>query len=74
MSINWAYVSEELPVDNEPVIIKIGNVIQYIVYILSTDDSDEQLCFTPNYFDPDENTTIPINKVECWVYVEDIDP
>ena len=73
MSIDWVYVSEELPVDNAPVLLKIGSTIQHIIYILDTGDLDDQLCFTPNYFDPDENSTIPVNFVKCWIYVENIE-
>ena len=63
--INWVIAADELPAENEPVLLRNGSVVQHISYCW------DGVVFTPYFFENDE-ILVPSRDVHSWVYVDDL--
>ena len=72
MGITFNDVSEELPLYGEPVLTRLGTVVQNITYIRDADSEESVDWFEPYYFEHESMLKIPAAKISGWVYVQDL--
>jgi len=61
----WIRMDDRRPAYGEPVLIRIGLVVQHITYTLDGGDECEDW-FEPYHFDHDDDLKIPWSKVQYW--------
>ena len=66
--MKWINVEDELPAYGRPVLISIGETVQYITYMLDGSD-DTPDWFEPYHFGSDGELTIWHNEVDKWTYL-----
>ena len=70
--INFIKLKDEIPLFGEPILIYSFGVVQNIVYMLDGDEECKTLWFEPYHFDVEDELKVPFNKIEEWVYLDQI--
>ena len=68
----WVETKNEMPAVGEPVMIKVGGVIQHLSYVLDGCDEGKTYWFEPYWFKHEDIQKLPVSKVIEWVYIEDL--